>query len=380
MTLAKDVEQGKVIKKVFKINKPEIDGDLNDDNSPLLFTITTDAVDRDRDVIDPSGILVDNYRDNAVMQWAHQYDELPVGKSVEMFSTQIKAMKDGTEQSFNAIKARVEFQPDSNYHESYTGLRGSMVRRMYLTGFLNAVSIGFDPQEWVAIGGEDATEKVPKTPSDLLNMQQLNNGTRFTSWELLEFSAVPVPANPQALIDRDYKQQLKSWADKTLDYCKDGECPAKAVKAVEDIDVTNKEAVEKAGRVLSSKNEKDIATIADLSGQVATLAKGILEQVVPPAAPKPAAPTAPTAPTAPVAVAPIATPPKSIVISYPLGHDAPVVKEVAEPMVTEVEIETPTETLELFRVDLEVLAGVLGVDVETLESLTAQAEGEQTEE
>lgn len=377
MTLVKDVEQGKIIKKVYKVEKPEIEGDLNDDNSPLLFTITTDAVDRDQDIVDPAGIRVDNYKHNSVMQWAHNYDEFPVGKSVEMFSTQIKAMKDGTEQSFNAIKARVVFQPDSNYHESWTGIRGSMVRRMYITGFLSAVSIGFDPQEWVAIGGEDATEK---TPSDLLNMR-LDNGTRFTSWELLEFSAVPVPANPQALIDRGYKKQLKAWAIETLDYCKDGKCPAKAAKAVEDIDVTNKEAVEKAGRVLSSKNEKDIATIADLSGQVATLAKGILEQVAPPAegtAPKP------TAPAAPVAVAP--APPKSVVISYPLGHDAPVVKEVVEPVVTEViESENPIESPEqpeLFRVDLEVLAGVLGVDVQTLESLTASQalEGEQTEE
>jgi len=73
----------------------------------------------------------------------------------------------------------------------------------------------------------------------------------------------------------------------------------------------------KAGRVLSSKNEADIAKIADLSGQVAALARGILDQNAPkePApAPAPAAPKpAPNAPAAPGAA--------SFEVSYPKGQN-----------------------------------------------------------
>jgi hypothetical protein len=45
---------------------------------------------------------------------------------------------------------------------------------------------------------------------------------------LLEFSGVPVPANPMALIDRDtqgFKKQLKSWASDTIKACEGGDCP-----------------------------------------------------------------------------------------------------------------------------------------------------------
>jgi hypothetical protein len=223
MTESKDVKHGTPIYKVYKVSDVEVEGDPNNDNAPLTFTITTDVTDRDKDIVDPAGAVVENYSKNAVMQWAHQYEELPVGKSVEMFATKIKAVKDGQEQDFNAIKARVVFQPDSNYHDSYTGIRGSMVRRMYVTGFLNAVSIGFDPLEW-----EPIEEKGEKTPSELLGMVP-NNGTRFVKWDLLEFSAVPVPANPQALVDRNYdsvaKAQLRRVAADVLEQCKEGECP-----------------------------------------------------------------------------------------------------------------------------------------------------------
>lgn len=452
MTLAKDVEQGSIIKKAYKIEGlPETEGD--GDNSPLLFTITTDATDRDQDVVDPSGIQVENFKTNPVMQWAHQYDELPVGKSVEMFSTQIKAVKDNKEQTFNAIKARVEFQPDSNYHESYTGLRGSMVRRMYLTGFLNAVSIGFDPQEWVAIGGEEATEK---TPSDMLNMRS-TDGTKFTRWDLLEFSAVPVPANPQALINRDYqtyKKQLKSWADQTLEYCSDGECQYKELikpypaehacrllepnlfkpnsfvrmerdhngkkysvilgrlksdnssadqayrydktkwdeatakahcdshkgisfePAVSNASITETEEVEnmvdKAGRVFSTANEGELKKIVDLSGQTNDAAKGLLAQLVAPAP----APTAPATPPAPAV-----QPPKAV--SYPLGHDAPVIKEVeiqvdeAMPVIAQVEEVIEPEVAEVTQTPEE---DVYIVDEDMLNEVLEQLGTQETDE
>ena len=230
MTLAKDVKQGEVIRKLFKVDKPVAE-DPNDDKSPLIFTITTDVRDRDGDIVDPAGIMVENYKNNAVMQWAHKYDDLPVGKSVEMWAQPIKVMKAGKEVTQQGVKAAVEFQPDDNYHESFSGLRGSMVRRMYMTGFLNAVSIGFDPYNWNEI--EEKDEERQESPMNDL----FGNGTHFTKWDLLEFSAVPVPANPQAVIDRAAtfghdKAMVKAFLKEMSDYCTEEHCALKETKGV----------------------------------------------------------------------------------------------------------------------------------------------------
>lgn len=226
MTLSKDVQKGVIIHKIFEVAnaKAEVEGD---DNSPVTFTITTDVRDRDKDIVDPAGVMVENFSQNPVMLWAHQYTDLPIARSVSMWA-QKSMSKDGKDE-LNTIKAKVVFQPDSNYHESYSGLRGSMVRRMYLTGFLHAVSIGFDPLEWEAIEEKSADK-------DLIQIG--GEGTRFVKWDLLEFSGVPVPANPQALIDRgDAKAMLKSWTPEAISYCTGEECS----KKIENLEESTKE-------------------------------------------------------------------------------------------------------------------------------------------
>jgi hypothetical protein len=232
MTLAKDVKHGTVIKKIYKIDDVKPLGDIADENGPITFTITTDVRDRDHDIVDPAGVMVENFTTNPVMQWAHNYDEMPVGKSVSLVATKIKAVKDGNIVEQNAIQAKVVFQPDSNYHESYAGIRGSMIRRMYLTGFLNAVSIGFDPMEWEDIEEKDDGKSI---------IIAFNDGTRFTKWDLLEFSAVPVPANPQALMDRAksfgyddarVKSMLNAWTPEAIKFCAGDDCPLKELKGV----------------------------------------------------------------------------------------------------------------------------------------------------
>ena len=200
---AKDVVKGKPIYKVFEVE--EIKDTSEGEDKALTFTITSDRRDRDRDIVSPTGIMAESYAQNPVMLWAHQYDQLPIGRSVQMWAD--KSVKNG--EVSDHIKARVIFQPDENYHSSYAGIRGSMVYRMYQTGFMNAVSIGFDPLEW-----EDIEEK--DSFKGLL-------GTRFTKFDLLEFSAVPVPSNPEALVDRKmrkmFMKSLKSWANETIKQC-----------------------------------------------------------------------------------------------------------------------------------------------------------------
>ena len=206
--LAKDVVKGKEVLKAYKID--DVKDGSKDGDMVLTFTITTDDRDRDNDVVMPNGIMTENFASNPVMLFSHRYDELPIGRTVNMWAE--KSVKDNGKET-NKVKAKVTFQPDENYHDSYTGVRGSMIYRMYKSGNLNAVSIGFNPLDYEPIEEKDEKDMVIGV-----------GGTRFIKWDLLEFSSVSVPSNPQALIDRDYKKQLKSWANETIKMC-DGDCP-----------------------------------------------------------------------------------------------------------------------------------------------------------
>ena len=127
------------------------------------FVISTESVDRDRDTIALDGWKLANYRKNPVVLWAHDYRMPPIGRSKRI------AVKDG------ALRARVEFAPAEAYPLAET------VRRLVFGGFLKTASVGFRPMKHV------------------FNSER--GGVDFSEQELLEWSIVPVPSNPEALSD-----------------------------------------------------------------------------------------------------------------------------------------------------------------------------------
>lgn len=131
------------------------------DDKPLSFILSTADRDRYGDVVEQTGWDLTNYEKNKVMLWAHDYRQAPVG------SPSFVGVKNS-----NLVGEAVKFQ-QRDVHEF-----GWAVGQMYRQGFLNAVSVGFQPSEW--------------TYDD-------DGGIRFIKSELLEFSAVPIPANPNAL-------------------------------------------------------------------------------------------------------------------------------------------------------------------------------------
>lgn len=228
---AKDVKHGKIIRKIFNIG-PVKNMSYTDESGKeiqrLSFTITSNRKDRDKDIVDPAGAITDDYANNPVMLWAHDYTGLPIGQSVEMTRVEEpQQTKSGDMELKNKIHAIVTFQPDENYQKNWTGITGGMIYKMYSSGFLHAVSIGFDPQEWEAI--EEKGEE-GKTPAEMIGLN--NAGTHFKKWDLLEFSAVPVPSNPDALVDRkSFMKTLKGWAEKTIEEC--NSCDLKSMEFVE---------------------------------------------------------------------------------------------------------------------------------------------------
>ena len=159
--------------------------------------------DRDGDTLTAAGANLDNYRKNPVVLWAHDHKGLPVAKALS-----IEAVE-GV-----GLRAQIQFPPRG------VDEFADRVHSLWAAGFLNAASVGFIPRAG--------------------NPNKSGGGNTFTSWELLEFSIVPVPANADAL----------RLAAKALD----------------------SGMMEKAGRVFSASNEAKlrsaVATLTDLLAQL----------------------------------------------------------------------------------------------------------------
>ena len=138
----------------------------------VQFTISKEVEDRDGDIIRATGIDLTNFNKNPVFLLCHNSHDLPVGKVT-------KVWVEG-----KSVKATVyfptldELSSDPN-NASEKARLVDFVFHCYKTGMLNAVSVGFIPLEWT----------------------ETERGYDIQKWELLEFSAVPVPANQDAIVE-----------------------------------------------------------------------------------------------------------------------------------------------------------------------------------
>jgi HK97 family phage prohead protease len=129
----------------------------------MAFVISTDEVDRHGDVIAADGWRLESYRRNPVFLWAHDYARPVIGRAVETWTEP------------HRLLARMEFAPTHFAQE---------VAMLYRSGYQRGVSVGFKPPQY-------EERRHEKTGAFL--------GIRFLEQELLEASAVPVPANRSAL-------------------------------------------------------------------------------------------------------------------------------------------------------------------------------------
>lgn len=147
---------------------------LGQNERRLRFIGSSEAEDRDGDVILASGWEIANYKKNPVFLWAHDYSIPPIGRALNVGVV-------GNELHFD-----IEF-PEKGIHAL-----ADTVYELYKGGFLNATSVGFTGKEG--------------TPSP--------KGFIYTKQELLELSAVPVPSNPKALQRAKSLGYISSGVDK----------------------------------------------------------------------------------------------------------------------------------------------------------------------
>jgi len=159
------------------------------DGFTIPFTISTVAVDRDGDTINPKGWDLKEYKKNPVVLWAHDPRQPPIARAEKTF----------IDRERNTLRSEAAFPPADLYPF------GNMVGRMFRRKFLNAVSVGFRPTEFKL---SDDGERQGQFPTD------------FKRQTLLEYSGVPIPSNPEALIEARGVMDLSpmiEWAEKILD-------------------------------------------------------------------------------------------------------------------------------------------------------------------
>lgn len=136
---------------------------MDDGAKVFHFRASTAVEDRQGEIVTADGWELANFRANPVFMLAHDYRSLPIGKIVD-----IRTEADG-------LIAGVVFDSEDP--------TARMVQSKYERGFLNAVSVGFRSLELLV-------------PTDR------GEPWRHTKKELLEVSAVAIPANPEALMLR----------------------------------------------------------------------------------------------------------------------------------------------------------------------------------
>jgi hypothetical protein len=163
-------------------------------NAPILDFIASDeTLDRYDEIISVSGWKLNNYRRNPVFQNAHQYGDIifTLGKALITEVRQLESPRsdspDGP-RSTPCLFQRVLFATDVNP-------MARIAYGLYKGKFLNAVSVGFIPLRWE--NGDESEDGTRSAAARVAGSKPYRR--RYLEQELLEVSAVGIPANPEAL-------------------------------------------------------------------------------------------------------------------------------------------------------------------------------------
>jgi HK97 family phage prohead protease len=157
------------------------------------WVISTGTVDRMGDTIQVRGWKLTNFRKGGSILYGHNRSGLPIAKPV-------KVWKEGGESLNLSMAHATEAENPAAEH----------IYRLVKGGFLRSNSVGFHPLKW-----------------DLIDPDDWWGGINYMQQELVEDSIVPVPANPEALLQSVGKgldvdiRLLTDWQRMAID----GEAP-----------------------------------------------------------------------------------------------------------------------------------------------------------
>ncbi len=156
-----------MLKRLMTVEVKKAEGE----NRTLLIAGSTEDKDRMGDIIRADGWKLKPFKANPVFMWAHNYNQPPIGRAKRVW----------IDKETKKLMFKIEFAGPEVYEFADT------IYKLYLGGFLHATSVGFIPLDWE---GKDEENPFPKWEDNV-----------YLSQELLELSAVPVPANANALVE-----------------------------------------------------------------------------------------------------------------------------------------------------------------------------------
>lgn len=160
-------KEGQRVQKGYSVQIKSLDATAR----TVSFVASTEAVDRMGDSIKLSGWRLDRFKQNPVILFGHDHDDLPIGKALSI----------GVEG--DALVVVVQFA------SAEANPVAENVFRLIQEGCLNAVSVGFIMIRWEWVDDEENG----RCGFDILEA------------ELLEISVVPIPAHPDALVQAGMK-------------------------------------------------------------------------------------------------------------------------------------------------------------------------------
>ena len=189
---------------------------------------STDSADRDGEILSSKGWNLDSFQKNPVLLWGHNSHELPIGKIINIKSTEGRLLFDA------------EFAVKENPF-------AEKVSKLMNGGFLNTFSVGFLPQE--------------------------KEGDIFTKQELLEISVVNVPANPEATVSRELKSLWKEVKDVGVEKKVEKKVKKKKIKKK----LEKKVEVKEEKKIVEKK--EDIEKTTELKEQDRILLRNVLSSI-----------------------------------------------------------------------------------------------------
>jgi len=173
--LAQYEDQSCIRKSTSVEPEPEIPADTE---RTSLEWISTRDLDRDGEIVDPQGAVLDEYQRNPVVFVNHNRAALPVGRSLSL------------EADDYGVKSLTEYAETPEGNDVWTLKQG---------GFLPCNSIGFIVLNSIENDGTKSWEIAVGEYRDKWGVDIRSAKRIINEWLLLEYSVVGIPANPNAL-------------------------------------------------------------------------------------------------------------------------------------------------------------------------------------
>lgn len=200
------------------------------ENQVFQFTLTDKTVDRYNEIVLPKGVQLDKYKKNPVVLAFHDSHTYPVGACIKVWY----------DKPTDSVKGWVLLQDERTDESGASETCLAMVN----AGFLRTGSIGF-----ISIKRHEATAEEILTYGFVED--KWNRGIIHDECELLEFSIVPIPANPSATSEVLTKDFLSKLNDKQKSFL--GKTENINLINLDNVSLNKKEGVEVSSKTLQDK-------------------------------------------------------------------------------------------------------------------------------